>query len=71
MFKFHDLQKECCLTCQFFKAKRKVEVIGQGTFIDHDGNGGCCKVYNNFKYPYNQPAKITSFCQYKRWIELP
>ena len=71
MFKFIDLQKKCCLTCQFFKGQRKVEVIGRDTFIDYVSTQGCCGVFNNTPRLINDPANATSFCRYKRCVELP
>jgi len=71
MFKFIDLQKKCCLTCQYFKGTRRVEVIGRQTFIDYDNPKGACGIYNNFPKLINEPANATSFCRYKRWVDLP
>ena len=71
MFKFINLQKKCCLTCQYFKGARRVEVIGRQTFIDYDNPQGACGVFNNTPRLINDSANATSFCRYKRWIELP
>lgn len=71
MFKFIELQKKCCLTCQYFKGTRRVEVIGRQTFIDYDNPKGACGIYNNFPKLISEPANATSFCRYKRWVDLP
>ena len=71
MFKFIDLQKKCCITCQYFRGKRRVEVIGRQTFIDYDNPQGTCGVFENAPKLVNQPANATSYCRYKRWVELP
>ena len=71
MFKSNDLQKKCCLTCQYFKIRRKVEIIGSQVFIDYDSSTGNCGIFNNFPYVVNQPANMTSTCRYKRWVQLP
>lgn len=71
MFKFIDLQKRCCLTCQYFRGARRVEVIGRQTFIDYDSTMGKCGIFNNVPKQVGDPADMTSFCRYKRWIELP
>ena len=71
MFKFIELQKKCCLTCQYFKGTRRVEVIGRQTFIDYDNPQGACGVFNNTPRLINDPANATSFCRYKRWVDLP
>ncbi len=71
MFKFIDLQKKCCLTCQYFRASRRVEVIGRQTFVDYDKIQGTCGIFNNVPRLISDPAGATSFCRYKRWIELP
>ncbi|MBQ9771606.1 MAG: hypothetical protein IJW23_07255 [Lentisphaeria bacterium] len=71
MFKFIDLQRKCCITCQHFRGKRKVEVIGRQVFIDYESNTGACGVYNNFPKIINEPANMASYCRYKRWTQLP
>ena len=71
MFKFIDLQKKCCITCQYFRGKRKVEIIGRQTFIDYDSTMGNCGIFNNVPKQVGDPADTTSYCRYKRWIELP
>ena len=71
MFKFIDLQKRCCLTCQYFRGTRRVEVIGRQTFIDYDSTMGKCGIFNNVPKQVGDPANATSFCRYKRWVELP
>lgn len=71
MFKSNDLQKKCCLTCQYFKIRRKVEVIGSQVFIDYDSSTGNCGIFNNFPYVVTQPANMSSTCRYKRWVQLP
>ena len=71
MFKSYDLQKKCCLTCQFFKINRKVEIIGTSVCIGYDGTTGNCGIFNNFPKVVNTPANATSTCRYKRWVELP
>ena len=71
MFKFKDLHKEICLTCQYFDTPRRVQVIGRDTFIDYDKDTGGCRLFNNMMRICNTKAGITSFCHYKRWVELP
>ena len=71
MFKFIDLQKKCCITCQFFRGQRRVEVFGRQTFIDYDKQQGNCGVFNNVPKLINEPANATSYCRYKRWVDLP
>jgi len=71
MFKFSDIQKRCCLTCQFFRMNRNVEVIAGKVFINYESTKGGCGLYNNFPKLINEPAGMVSFCKYKRWVELP
>ena len=71
MYKFSDLQKECCLTCQFFRGQRRVEVIGRQTFIDYDNPQGTCSIFENVPKLINVPAHAVSYCRYKRWVDLP
>ncbi len=71
MFKFIDLQKKCCITCQFFRGQRRVEVIGRQTFNDYDKPQRNCCVFNNFPKLINEPANAVSYCRYKHWVELP
>lgn len=71
MFKSCDLNAKCCLTCQYFKIRRSVEIIGGKVFIDYDSTSGACGCFNNFPKVVNSPANMTSTCRYKRWVELP
>ena len=71
MFKFVDLEKKCCITCQYFRGRRRVEVIGRQTFIDYDDPQGTCGVFENVPKLVNNPADAVSYCRYKRWVELP
>ena len=71
MFKSYDFQKRCCLTCHYFKIRRNVEVIGSQVCINYDSSNGNCGIYNNFPQVINTPAGMTSYCRYKRWVELP
>lgn len=71
MFKSFDLHKKCCLTCHYFRVRRSVEVIGTQTCINYDNTNGQCGIYNNFPQIVNTPANMTSYCRYKRWVELP
>ena len=71
MFKFHELDRSVCLTCQYFKGKRKVEVIGRKMFIDFDKNNGNCRIFNDFPVIVNTRAGHCSWCHYKRWSQLP
>lgn len=70
-FKFPDIQRRCCLTCQHFRGRRAVEVIGRQTFIDYDSTTGNCGVFNNVPKLITEPAGVVSYCRYKRWIDLP
>ena len=71
MFKFHELDKEICLTCQYYDTPRRVEVIGNKVFIDFDKTTGNCKLFNSIMRINTCKAGSTSFCHYKRWVELP
>ena len=71
MFKFHELERSVCLTCQHFKGKRKVEVIGRKLFIDHDKNAGNCRIFNDFPVIITTRAGHCDWCHYKRWNQLP
>ena len=71
MFKFAELQKEICLTCQYYNIPRRIEVIGTKMFIDFDASTGGCSLQNNFPKPYTSKPFTGSWCHYKRWIELP
>ena len=70
MFKFHDLQKEICLTCHYYNIPRRIEVIGGKVFIDYDATTGGCSLFNNFPKPCTS-RPMGSWCHYKRWVELP
>jgi hypothetical protein len=71
MFKFADLQKEICLTCQYYNIPRRIEVIGSKMFIDYDSSTGGCKLCNNFPKPCTSKPFSGHWCHYKRWVELP
>ena len=71
MFKSYDLDARCCLTCHYFKIRRKVEIIGRQVCIDYDSTSGRCGFFNDFPKVVNNPADMTSTCRYKRWVELP
>ncbi|MBQ4480901.1 MAG: hypothetical protein II943_09705 [Victivallales bacterium] len=71
MFKFHELDRKVCLTCQYFKGERRLEVIGSKLFIDFDKNTGACKLWHDFPVVVNAPGDRCSWCHYKRWVELP
>ena len=71
MFKFHELDRSVCLTCQHFKGKRKVEVIGRKMFIDFEKNTGNCRIFNDFPVIISTHAGHCSWCHYKRWNQLP
>ena len=66
MFKFHELDRSVCLTCQYFKGKRKVEVIGRKMFIDFEKNTGNCRIFNDFPVIITTRAGHCSWCHYKR-----
>ena len=71
MFKFAELDKSICLTCQYFKGKRKVEVIGRKMFIDYEKDKGNCRLFNDFPVIITIKAGHCDWCQYKRWNHLP
>ena len=66
-----DLDKEICLTCQYFKVGRRLKNIGGRLFIEYDATKGGCGVYNNFPKLVNERVVGLSFCRYRRWTELP
>ena len=71
MFKFHELDRKVCLTCQYFNGTRKLEVIGRQLFIDYEKTTGTCRLYRDFPVIINAPGDRCSWCHYKRWVELP
>ncbi len=71
MFKFADLDKRICLTCQYFTGRRNVEVIGSKMFIEYETDKGTCRIFNNFPVIINEPAGRVHWCKYKRWTQLP
>ena len=71
MFKFPDIQRKCCITCQYFKGRRSVEMIGRQFLIDYESTMGICGIFNNVPKQINEPANVVSYCRYKRWLELP
>ena len=70
-FAFHDINKEICLTCQYFRTEREIKFIGRSVVIMHNGQAGKCSLFNNFPKVYTCTACKNSFCHYKSWIELP
>ena len=71
MFKFHELNREICLTCHYFDIPRRIEVIGRQVFIDYDATTGGCKLFNNFPRVCTCKPFTGHYCRYKRWLELP
>ena len=71
MFKFADLDKRICLTCQYFTGRRNVEVIGDKMFIEYEKDKGTCRIFNNFPVIINESAGRVHWCKYKRWTQLP
>jgi len=71
MFKHHQLEQEICLTCQYFRIPRRVEVIGSKMFIDYNASMGNCQLFQNVPRVCTCKANSVSFCHYKRWVELP
>ena len=71
-FLFHDLDRKICLTCQYFcNCEREVKMVGNKMFIAYEKDLGACSIRNNFPVVLNVPANASTFCRYKRWVELP
>ncbi|MCQ2352432.1 MAG: hypothetical protein MJ033_03015 [Victivallaceae bacterium] len=70
-YQSREMDREMCLTCHYFKCVRSVKMIGNHMYIEYHSNQGKCSLWNDFPRSVNCRPTSGSFCNYKRWIELP
>ena len=70
----YDINRKCCLTCQYYDRDRTINVIVNRYCIEYDnayGIHGTCSMRNGQVMPHDHPAVNAAHCVYRRWIELP